>query len=287
MKKSRKRTSRRRMSRKRVSRKRVSRKRVSRKRSRKIRLRMNSDSDNDYADHIRQKRRDARECKRIMTAVMNNNLVKTIELLDKGTNPNVQMYEYSLNTPLHEAVAIGSIPIASLLLDRGADPNRMNTSRQTPLMIGAHMGIYPDIIRLLLNNRRVDPYLRGGEPVGYNNLLTAFQMADVEASQDQLRLNLRRTAGLRPYDPNALQLLRQRLDRDRWELSHELYKMLKLAESKRAFLKLPYPPTGSRTHNPSSHSRRTVTSDRLGPILTELVNMPLEIQRKIAREVRK
>ena len=274
MKNSRKRTSRRRVSRKRVSRKR------SRKRSRKIRLRMNSDSDNDYADHIRQKRRDARECKRIMTAVMNNNLVKTIELLDKGTDPNVQMYEYSLNTPLHEAVAIGSIPIASLLLDRGADPNRMNTSRQTPLMIGAHMGIYPDIIRLLLNNRRVDPYLRGGEPVGYNNLLTAFQMADVEASQDQLRLNLRRTAGLGLYDPNALQLLRQRLDRDRWELSDELYKMLKLAESKRAFLKLPYPPTGSRTHNPSPHSRRTVTSDRLGPILTGLVNMAIRNAKK-------
>ena len=112
-------------------------------------------------------------------------------------------------------------------------------------------------------------------------------MADVEASQDQLRLNLRRTAGLGPYDPNALQLFSQRLDRDRWELSHELYKMLKLAESKRAFLKFTYPPTGPRTHNPSPHSRRTVTSDRLGSILTELVNMPLEMQRKIAREVRK
>ena len=273
MKKSRKRTSRRRMSRKR-----------SRKRSRKIRLRMNSDSDNNYADHIRQERRDAREYKRIMTAVMDNNLVKTIELLDKGTDPNVQMYEYSLNTPLHEAVAIGSIPIASLLLDRGADPNLMNTSRQTPLMIGANMGIYPDIIRLLLNNRRVNPYLRGGEPVGYNNLLTAFQMADVEASEDELRLNLRRTGGVGPYDPNALQLFSQRL------LADELYKMLKLESPaygpKRAFLKLPCPPTGSRIHDRSPHRRRTLTPQLPSRnILEGLVKLPLELQRIILREI--
>lgn len=79
------------------------------------------------------------------------------KLLEHGADPNIKS-DFSEETPLTQAVTLGSVPIVELLLNDGADPNAQNGDEYTSLIIATENISNPDkrqdyerIIELLLN----------------------------------------------------------------------------------------------------------------------------------------
>lgn len=71
------------------------------------------------------------------------------KLLNEGTDPNIKERTYDRGTALMHAAAIGSIPVATLLLERGADVNAKTTRGRSSLYYAA---LYDkaDMVSLLL-----------------------------------------------------------------------------------------------------------------------------------------
>lgn len=74
----------------------------------------------------------AAQAQEIFAAVKNNDLEKIKVLIEKDASL-VNIKDEAGNTPLHNAVIIGSGEIIELLLSRGADINAQNTQLNTPL----------------------------------------------------------------------------------------------------------------------------------------------------------
>jgi hypothetical protein len=87
----------------------------------------------------------------LYVAVRNNDVVKVEYLIQEGAFINKLSMTSStwLETPLHNSVNRGNLEMTTLLLEAGADPNKLNSTKRTPLFISA-----PDdkiaIIKLLL-----------------------------------------------------------------------------------------------------------------------------------------
>lgn len=84
--------------------------------------------------------------KDIFTAVNNNDTILVQKLLQLGANPNRR--DQDRKTPLHYAALKGHIEIAKILLEAGADPNAKDPLDYTPLHFASQYG-HPEIIKLL------------------------------------------------------------------------------------------------------------------------------------------
>ena len=77
-----------------------------------------------------------------------------------NNNEYVDSQNIYKNTPLHYA-ANGNIDLCTLLLMRGADPNRINKDGETPLCLAAKLG-HTEVVKLLLT------YGGNAEQIGFS-----------------------------------------------------------------------------------------------------------------------
>jgi hypothetical protein len=70
---------------------------------------------------------------RLSTAIWDCDTNAVRELLAKGTDPNSTSLTVRRETPLIDAVRFGHIEIVTLLLDKGADPNKTDAEGHGPL----------------------------------------------------------------------------------------------------------------------------------------------------------
>nr|CDS29636.1 ankyrin repeat domain protein 17 [Hymenolepis microstoma] len=85
----------------------------------------------------------------IAEAVITKNIIKLIQVLDDGENPNVY-FGSGLETPLHRACNLGSSNMVRILIDRGANVNAYDVYRNTPLHLAASRG-YTNIVEHLID----------------------------------------------------------------------------------------------------------------------------------------
>ena len=85
----------------------------------------------------------------LVTAAMDRDTERVRTLLNAGADVNSRL-SMTGDTALHWAAYYGSIDIIKLLLEKGADVNAINGSRETPLNRAAR-GNHVDIINFLLN----------------------------------------------------------------------------------------------------------------------------------------
>ncbi|MBC8340331.1 MAG: ankyrin repeat domain-containing protein, partial [Proteobacteria bacterium] len=78
-------------------------------------------------------------------------------ILDQGGNANAPLPTWDRKSPLHVAAEAKRSDVASLLLDRGADPNALDASGRSPLYDAVVLG-REDNVRVLLE-RGADPNL--------------------------------------------------------------------------------------------------------------------------------
>lgn len=101
-------------------------------------------------------------------------------LLDTGADPDRVSDNPIAFCPLHAAVAGASLECAELLLDAGADPNRPQGDGLTPLMAAAATGQI-ELVELLLDHG-ADPHSQSRDG------LTAGQLAARQGYDDLLEL---------------------------------------------------------------------------------------------------
>ena len=88
--------------------------------------------------------------------IYRQDLVELLELFDEyGVDTESDISLDSENTPIHFASAWDSIKITKYLINRGANLNRQNLRRETPLIIACRDDNY-DIAELLVNNKSVN-----------------------------------------------------------------------------------------------------------------------------------
>jgi ankyrin repeat protein len=126
-----------------------------------------------------------------------NGHVKVVEVLIRG-KANINAARSDGCTPLHIAALSGDSDIAQLLLDAGADPNRLasqNTAlpHATPLHLAAHFG-HSDIAQLLLD-AGADPNIPNAATV------TPLQLAAWNGHLDVVRALIANGADLEAADP--------------------------------------------------------------------------------------
>ena len=93
-----------------------------------------------------------------MTAIESNTSTEELAALLDANPGLVSKHDENRNTLLHHAVDHGRADLATLLLDRGADPNAFGLLGVTPL-VSAIMFEQEDMVRLLLA-RGADPTLK-------------------------------------------------------------------------------------------------------------------------------
>jgi ankyrin repeat protein len=92
-------------------------------------------------------------------------------LLDKGAAINKQCD--AMGTSLWNACLHGHLPVASLLLERGADPTIATGKGCTPLMAASDGGGYLKVVRLLLGQPSVKATINQGDSLGRTALWSA------------------------------------------------------------------------------------------------------------------
>lgn len=90
-------------------------------------------------------------------AIRNEHLEAVRVILDQGGNANAPLPTWDRKSPLHVAAEAKRSDVASLLLDRGADPNALDASGRSPLYDAVVLG-REDNVRVLLE-RGADPNL--------------------------------------------------------------------------------------------------------------------------------
>ena len=109
-------------------------------------------------DCIKINYRSSSFCTLLMLALRKENTDMVTVLLNRGADPNkaVTSILHGVGwTPLHEAALNGHKDAVQLLLDAGADPNRGNGVFRTPLGVAVVCG-HKDVVQLLLD-RGADP----------------------------------------------------------------------------------------------------------------------------------
>jgi serine/threonine protein kinase len=94
----------------------------------------------------------SRSAEAVLTAVLEENTGKLRQLLDRGVSPN---QETGGSTPLHEAVRLQNNEATRLLLERGADPDRSDSSGHRSLHYALRNRDYT--ITSMLLERGADP----------------------------------------------------------------------------------------------------------------------------------
>ncbi len=79
----------------------------------------------------------------LMSAIVDNNIEKVIEMLQKGVSANAQHKEYQLESPLHRAAEGKNLEMVMLLLHAGSKVDTINRYGETPLHKAAKTGIVP------------------------------------------------------------------------------------------------------------------------------------------------
>jgi len=106
-------------------------------------------------EEARQSREEARQSQleeELLEAIRNNNLEEVKRLIEAGANPKGNDPSTKVLTPLIYAAMQGNIPIAMLLIDKGADVNQKNSFGYTPLHTAAsHNNL--DMVKYLLSRR--------------------------------------------------------------------------------------------------------------------------------------
>lgn len=86
----------------------------------------------------------------LYTAVHKGDIKKVTKLLNEGADVNMGTSFDETLTPLHNAAFFGHIDIARLLIERGANVNAQDFSRDTPLLLAIGEGGHDDVARLLI-----------------------------------------------------------------------------------------------------------------------------------------
>jgi len=107
----------------------------------------------------------------LIDAVITNDLAALRQLLAEGVDPNMRG-EVAGDTGLHLAVFKRSVPMATLLLEAGADPNIRRNDGQTPLHIAALVG-EPELVELLIEHS-ADPNLENQEGMTPLSVATTY-----------------------------------------------------------------------------------------------------------------
>ena len=82
--------------------------------------------------------------------------LKEVETLLKIAHTNVNERDRTLQTPLHVACSLGSLPIVRELVNKNADVNATDTNNWTPLHCAANQSSDFDIILLLLDKPKIN-----------------------------------------------------------------------------------------------------------------------------------
>lgn len=112
----------------------------------------------------------------LMVAVNNSNVGMCEFLLAHGANPNARRSTDGMS-PLVIAASLGSVDIAKMLINGGADINTKTTSGVTPLFIAAAKGRDAIVKLLLQNHAKVNEM----NVLGWPPLLIAVQGGDLTA----------------------------------------------------------------------------------------------------------
>jgi len=91
-------------------------------------------------------------CKNLIEAVKQDDIICVVRLLKEGENPNVRD-EFG-KTPLRYAVLQDPIMVETLL-KHGADPDVADDSGVTPLHVASMFGLY-DVVKLLISYGRIN-----------------------------------------------------------------------------------------------------------------------------------
>lgn len=132
----------------------------------------------------------------LFNAVVNNEFENAEYLLKSGADPNIpNIYG---ETPLYQAVDIGSHKLINLLLEQGANPNLQQQDGDTPLHIAAIKGDFKVVKLLLLY--KADPTLSTFE---HNK--TAYDYAQERGQVKVLEILTQKLESMGYFDHNPLQ----------------------------------------------------------------------------------
>ena len=103
--------------------------------------------------------------KQLFAAVWNDDTNEVVRLLTAGADPNALSIMLSRATPLIDAVRFGHGYVVQLLLDKGADPNKVDheghgalyQALTSPYLGGTNDTISDKIVEVLLDNK-ADPH---------------------------------------------------------------------------------------------------------------------------------
>ena len=118
------------------------------------------DPDTSITTYIKEKKREEEQYPMLITAIEKESTKVVKKLLKKGANPNIQQLDDE-PTPLFLAVAWeespSTIPIVTLLLEHGADPQQpiVSENNQTPLSVAKEKGL-TDIVSLMDGPEKVE-----------------------------------------------------------------------------------------------------------------------------------